>query len=73
MFRSTLTKTVLNTKIRPSSVGLQPVVARAYHEKVISHYESPRNVSLFRSLPSFFRYLIANFTGLGRLPQQKRH
>jgi iron-sulfur cluster assembly enzyme ISCU, mitochondrial len=26
--------------VRPA----RPVIARAYHEKVISHYESPRNV-----------------------------
>lgn len=46
MFRSALTKTVLNTATRPSGAAIRPVIARAYHEKVISHYESPRNVSI---------------------------
>jgi len=44
MFRSALTKTVLNTATRPSGAAVRPIIARAYHEKVISHYESPRNV-----------------------------
>jgi len=29
---------------RASRLTARPVVARAYHEKVISHYEQPRNV-----------------------------
>lgn len=33
---------------RASRVTLRPVLARGYHEKVISHYEQPRNVG---SLP----------------------
>jgi Fe-S cluster assembly scaffold IscU len=44
MFRSALTKTVFNNAARPRAAVIQPVIARAYHEKVISHYESPRNV-----------------------------
>ncbi|KAG5643787.1 iron-binding protein [Asterophora parasitica] len=49
MFRSALTKTVLNAA-RPSVFQntLRPIAARAYHENVISHYERPRNVG---SLP----------------------
>ncbi|KAG5635777.1 iron-binding protein [Sphagnurus paluster] len=49
MFRSALSKTVLNAT-RPSAVqkAFTPVGARAYHENVISHYEKPRNVG---SLP----------------------
>ncbi len=33
---------------RLSQLSARPVVARAYHEKVISHYERPRNVRGFR-------------------------
>ncbi|KZT12896.1 FeS cluster assembly scaffold IscU [Laetiporus sulphureus 93-53] len=47
MFRSSLTKTVLNATPRTSRVVARPL-ARGYHEKVISHYEQPRNVG---SLP----------------------
>jgi len=50
MFRSALSRTVLNVAAAPkvSTAGISPVLARGYHEKVISHYESPRNVG---SLP----------------------
>ncbi|KAJ7047525.1 FeS cluster assembly scaffold IscU [Mycena alexandri] len=49
MFRSAITKTVLSGARPVASRTLQrPVLARAYHEKVISHYEQPRNVG---SLP----------------------
>ncbi|GJE84961.1 FeS cluster assembly scaffold IscU [Phanerochaete sordida] len=48
MFRTALSKTVLNAAPRASRVTLRPVLARGYHEKVISHYEQPRNVG---SLP----------------------
>ena len=44
MFRSALTKSVLTANTRASLVGARPVLARGYHEKVISHYEKPRNV-----------------------------
>ncbi|KAK1236679.1 iron-binding protein [Marasmius sp. AFHP31] len=52
MFRSVLAKSVLNAS-RPSvaavsRTAMRPVMARGYHEKVISHYERPRNVG---SLP----------------------
>lgn len=48
MFRSTVSKTILNAA-RPSAsrLALRPVQVRGYHEKVISHYEKPRNVRLF--------------------------
>lgn len=48
MFRSALTKTGLSSVIAPKAarIGLSPVLARGYHEKVISHYESPRNVRI---------------------------
>ncbi|KAG6378432.1 FeS cluster assembly scaffold IscU [Boletus reticuloceps] len=50
MFRSALSRTVFNATAatKPSTIGVAPILARAYHEKVISHYESPRNVG---SLP----------------------
>ncbi|OCH95970.1 FeS cluster assembly scaffold IscU [Obba rivulosa] len=48
MFRSALAKTVLNTSARTTRSAVRPVLARGYHEKVISHYEQPRNVG---SLP----------------------
>ncbi|TFK76070.1 iron sulfur cluster assembly protein 1 [Pluteus cervinus] len=49
MFRSLAAKTALNVA-RPAIARptLAPVLVRAYHEKVISHYERPRNVG---SLP----------------------
>nr|GAT53996.1 FeS cluster assembly scaffold IscU [Mycena chlorophos] len=47
MLRSALTGT-LRSATRPATTLSRPVLARAYHEKVISHYESPRNVG---SLP----------------------
>ncbi|KAJ7591252.1 FeS cluster assembly scaffold IscU [Mycena floridula] len=49
MFRSALTNTILKAS-RPGSsrVAATPIFARTYHEKVISHYEQPRNVG---SLP----------------------
>lgn len=52
-----LSKTVLNAAPRASRQVARPVLARAYHEKVISHYESPRNVSQYRQLTKTF-YLI---------------
>lgn len=75
MLRSALTKTVLNTATRPSGAAIRPIIARAYHEKVISHYESPRNVCLFSLfLGVCFRvgYLIADSLDLGWLFEQER-
>ncbi|KAI9001304.1 FeS cluster assembly scaffold IscU [Trametes punicea] len=49
MLRSTFAKTLVNASPRASRLAIaRPVLARAYHEKVISHYEQPRNVG---SLP----------------------
>ncbi|KAF8974415.1 FeS cluster assembly scaffold IscU [Flammula alnicola] len=49
MFHSALRKTIFAAP-RPaiSRAVFQPIAARGYHEKVISHYEKPRNVG---SLP----------------------
>jgi len=49
MFRSAISKTILAAS-RPqvARAVARPVAARGYHEKVISHYEKPRNVG---SLP----------------------
>ena len=55
MLRSAIAKTAIRTATPrtggPSTV-LQPVFCRAYHEKVISHYENPRNVRHFRMYPT---------------------
>jgi len=48
MFSSLVQKSVLSTATRASRLNSRPLLARAYHEKVISHYENPRNVG---SLP----------------------
>ncbi|GBE79376.1 Iron sulfur cluster assembly protein 1, mitochondrial [Sparassis crispa] len=48
MFHSSLVKSVLTASPRATRVAVRPVIARSYHEKVISHYEQPRNVG---SLP----------------------
>ncbi|TCD66832.1 iron-binding protein [Steccherinum ochraceum] len=49
MFRSTIAKSVLNASPRAHTLAsVRPALARGYHEKVISHYEKPRNVG---SLP----------------------
>jgi len=45
MFSSLVQKSVLGTATRASRLNARPLLARAYHEKVISHYENPRNVS----------------------------
>ncbi|KIM68694.1 hypothetical protein SCLCIDRAFT_105062 [Scleroderma citrinum Foug A] len=49
MIRSALSKVVVNSTRPPvSRTSLTPALSRGYHEKVISHYENPRNVG---SLP----------------------
>ncbi|PFH52520.1 hypothetical protein AMATHDRAFT_96060, partial [Amanita thiersii Skay4041] len=49
MLRSAI-RNVLSSTTRSTTprVALRPIIARSYHEKVISHYERPRNVG---SLP----------------------
>ena len=60
MLRSSLAKSLASATPRASRLAARPVLARAYHEKVISHYEQPRNVCLVRSgLPG---YLITHHT-----------
>lgn len=67
MLRSSL-KTVLKATPRASSILTRPVLARGYHEKVISHYEQPRNVRHVRSGHSD-HYLITNIYQVGSLPK----
>lgn len=45
MLSSLVQKSALTTATRVSRLNPRPLLARAYHEKVISHYENPRNVS----------------------------
>ena len=47
MFRSVISKSLLPIAVRE---GRRPILARSYHEKVISHYEQPRNVGLMTPL-----------------------
>jgi hypothetical protein len=62
MFRSALSKSVLNAP-RAGRSEVRSVLARGYHEKVISHYESPRNVVFFHSEAHGSCYLIPKFLG----------
>ncbi|KAI0092437.1 FeS cluster assembly scaffold IscU [Irpex rosettiformis] len=48
MFRSAIVRTALTATPRATVSAIRPALARGYHEKVISHYEKPRNVG---SLP----------------------
>ncbi|EIN10601.1 FeS cluster assembly scaffold IscU [Punctularia strigosozonata HHB-11173 SS5] len=48
MFRSALSRPALAAARAARIPAARPVLARGYHEKVISHYENPRNVG---SLP----------------------
>lgn len=67
MFRSAITKTLLSPSAA-SRAALRPVGARAYHEKVISHYEKPRNVR--RSLAQVWTPLSdKHSTQVGSLPK----
>ena len=43
-------RSALSALPRVSRLTARPVVARAYHEKVISHYEQPRNVRRYHYL-----------------------
>jgi len=71
MFRSALTKTGLVTAIAPKAarVGLAPVLARGYHENVISHYESPRNVSVSTHFVAFRDDSLFSPFQVGSLPK----
>jgi iron-sulfur cluster assembly enzyme ISCU, mitochondrial len=55
---------------RASRITTRPVISRAYHEKVISHYERPRNVRDFRSHSLFhLSDNLALFLQVGSLPK----
>ena len=58
MLNASLTKSVLKSVSSRSVVNnLRPAAARGYHEKVIQHYEKPRNVRVCSSFDvegSFF-------------------
>jgi hypothetical protein len=75
MFSSALSKTVLNAAPRASRAAFRPALARGYHEKVISHYEQPRNVSARPVWPVWafleHSYLIT-LAYVGRLAPQER-
>lgn len=67
MFRSAITKALLSSAAA-SRAHLRPLGARAYHEKVISHYEKPRNVN--RSLAQVWTPLSdKHLTQVGSLPK----
>ena len=55
MFYSLVQKSALRTTTRVPTLNARPLLARAYHEKVISHYENPRNVSGSHH-PAWFRF-----------------
>jgi hypothetical protein len=47
MLRSAVSNNVLNVARQTASrATMRPVLSRAYHENVISHYEKPRNVGI---------------------------
>ena len=76
MFSSLVQKSVLSTATRATRLNCRPVLARAYHEKVISHYENPRNVSGSHPTahaPAFLlggsHYLITSLPQVGSLPK----
>lgn len=69
MFRSALTKTGLSSLIARNATRARvaPVLARGYHEKVISHYESPRNVGVSHYFCLLRRLIL--FFQVGSLPK----
>jgi hypothetical protein len=71
MFRSALTKAGLSFAIAPKATraGIAPVLARGYHENVISHYESPRNVRVVFSTVRLRRLTIFPLFQVGSLPK----
>ena len=58
MFRSAISRTLLSARPAVARANLRPVLARGYHEKVISHYERPRNVRIKSRARSGLIYLI---------------
>ena len=64
-------RSALSALPRVSRLTARPVVARAYHEKVISHYEQPRNVSRYHSLGFhiLFRVYLIIWSQVGSLPK----
>ncbi|KAG2369972.1 FeS cluster assembly scaffold IscU [Suillus spraguei] len=71
MFRLALTKTGLSSAIAPKAAraGVAPVLARGYHQNVISHYESPRNVKVMFSTVLLRRLNIPLLFQVGSLPK----
>ena len=72
MLSSLVQKSVLSTATRVSRLNARPILARAYHEKVISHYENPRNVSV--SQPPRFPFRLESLSDnvppqVGSLPK----
>ena len=51
-------RSALSILPRLSRTSARPVIARAYHEKVISHYERPRNVSNIHKSMSFLEFTL---------------
>ncbi len=60
-------RSALSILPRVSRLSPRPVVARAYHEKVISHYERPRNVCSIHGFGSYvlFRVFLRLSDNLG--------
>ena len=58
MLRSSLAKSFAAATPRAGTLAARPVLARAYHENVIAHYERPKNVCLVR--PGLSDYLITH-------------
>lgn len=71
MFLSALTKTGLTSALAPKAAraGVAPLFARDYHENVISHYESPRNVNVAFSTARLRRLTVLPLFQVGSLPK----
>ena len=52
-----------------AKASLRPVLARGYHENVISHYEKPRNVCHYFYVLHFASPLSDNIHQVGSLPK----
>jgi hypothetical protein len=69
-------RSALSILPRVSRLSARPVIARAYHEKVISHYERPRNVSSIPTLSASMSFLefslrLSDNLGTGWVAPQK--